>query len=296
MQTHLAENLDEIATVKRLFPHDRELHRRLRPLRPARPALAVRPLHPSRRRRSCALLRDSRSVAVFCPTSNLFIGSGLFDYDAARRARACASRSRPTSAAARPIRCCAPPPRPTRCCSCSGQNLPALARLLPDDARQRARRSAWRTRSARIDARRVRRSRRARCARDARHGASHGDGRGDLEEELFVLMTLGDDRAVRQTYIAGEPALRTKLRECPHYFTRRGKYLDAGHGLVDQTAAEMRAAHPHRGQPRAGVDVRARAPQRHPAALSPRSRRCGRPISFATCRIFSTSTIRACRC
>ena len=33
----------------------------------------------------------------------------------------------------------------------------------------------------------------------------------DLEAELFVLMTLGDDRAVRQTYIAGEPALRTKL-------------------------------------------------------------------------------------
>ena len=30
----------------------------------------------------------------------------------------------------------------------------------------------------------------------------------NLEEELFVLMTLGDDRAVRQTYIAGEPMLR----------------------------------------------------------------------------------------
>ena len=29
----------------------------------------------------------------------------------------------------------------------------------------------------------------------------------NLEEELFVLMTLGDDRAVRQCYIAGEPAL-----------------------------------------------------------------------------------------
>jgi guanine deaminase len=28
-----------------------------------------------------------------------------------------------------------------------------------------------------------------------------------LEEELFVLMTLGDDRSVRQTYIAGAPAL-----------------------------------------------------------------------------------------
>ena len=32
----------------------------------------------------------------------------------------------------------------------------------------------------------------------------------DLEEELFVLMTMGDDRAVRQTYIAGRPALKTQ--------------------------------------------------------------------------------------
>jgi guanine deaminase len=28
---------------------------------------------------------------------------------------------------------------------------------------------------------------------------------GDLEDELFVLMTLGDDRAVRATYVAGQP-------------------------------------------------------------------------------------------
>ena len=27
---------------------------------------------------------------------------------------------------------------------------------------------------------------------------------GDLAEELFVLMTLGDDRATRATYVAGE--------------------------------------------------------------------------------------------
>ena len=26
-------------------------------------------------------MRDTESVAVFCPTSNLFIGSGLFNYD-----------------------------------------------------------------------------------------------------------------------------------------------------------------------------------------------------------------------
>jgi guanine deaminase len=34
----------------------------------------------------------------------------------------------------------------------------------------------------------------------------------NLEEELFVLMTLGDDRAVRQTYIAGEPAPSRAVR------------------------------------------------------------------------------------
>ena len=28
---------------------------------------------------------------------------------------------------------------------------------------------------------------------------------GDLEEELFVLMTMGDDRAVSETYVAGRP-------------------------------------------------------------------------------------------
>ena len=28
---------------------------------------------------------------------------------------------------------------------------------------------------------------------------------GDLEVELFALMMMGDDRAVRQTYVAGEP-------------------------------------------------------------------------------------------
>ena len=32
---------------------------------------------------------------------------------------------------------------------------------------------------------------------------------GDLAEELFVLMTLGDDRAVVATYVAGEALHRT---------------------------------------------------------------------------------------
>ena len=48
----------------------------------------------------------------------------------------------------------------------------------------------------------------ARRARDAGHGASHGDRRGDLAEELFVLLIMGDERAVRATYVMGEPVPR----------------------------------------------------------------------------------------
>ena len=33
---------------------------------------------------------------------------------------------------------------------------------------------------------------------------------GDLEVELFALITMGDDRAVRQTYVAGEPRKRRR--------------------------------------------------------------------------------------
>jgi guanine deaminase len=37
----------------------------------------------------------------------------------------------------------------------------------------------------------------------------------DLEAELFVLMTLGDDRAVRQTYLRGRAALTPPRRHPP---------------------------------------------------------------------------------
>jgi guanine deaminase len=42
----------------------------------------------------------------------------------------------------------------------------------------------------------------ARASPALRHRMETVDG--DLAEELFVLMTLGDDRTVRATYVAGE--------------------------------------------------------------------------------------------
>ncbi len=80
MQTHLDENLNEIATIKRLFPNDPSytaVYARFGLLSPR--SLMGHCIHLADA--EVALLRDTQSVAVFCPTSNLFIGSGLFDYE-----------------------------------------------------------------------------------------------------------------------------------------------------------------------------------------------------------------------
>ncbi len=82
MQTHVAENTDEVKWVAKLFPE-------------ARSYLDVYHQHGLLTERAVlahgiwldahdrALLRDSGAQIAFCPTSNLFLGSGLFDWQAA---------------------------------------------------------------------------------------------------------------------------------------------------------------------------------------------------------------------
>ena len=81
MQTHLDENRVEIAVHQdNCFPPMRATPRstaRFGLLGPR--SLLGHCIHLTDD--EVALLRDTQSVAVFCPTSNLFIGSGLFDYD-----------------------------------------------------------------------------------------------------------------------------------------------------------------------------------------------------------------------
>ncbi|WP_062111042.1 guanine deaminase [Aureimonas sp. AU40] len=82
IQTHLSENLGEIAFVKELFPWAEDytaVYERYGLVR--RRALFGHCIHLSERER--AALADHQATAVFCPTSNLFLGSGLFDRDAA---------------------------------------------------------------------------------------------------------------------------------------------------------------------------------------------------------------------
>ena len=203
MQTHLDENRNEIATIKRLFPDDPSytaVYGRFGLLGPR--SLMGHCIHLEES--EVALLRDTQSVAVFCPTSNLFIGSGLFDYARLKAAgvRIALATDVGGGTSYSMLRTGA---EAYKVMQLQGQNLPALAAF---DLMTRGNAAALGLAGeigaiapgafadlVVLDAR-------ATPAMAHRMEVARG-----LEDELFVLMTLGDDRAVRQTYIAGQPAL-----------------------------------------------------------------------------------------
>jgi guanine deaminase len=85
IQSHVAENVDEVAWVHRLFPSARsylDVYRQFGLLRER--AVYAHCIHLDDEDR--ALMHSSGAAAAVCPTSNLFLGSGFFDYAAARRA------------------------------------------------------------------------------------------------------------------------------------------------------------------------------------------------------------------
>jgi guanine deaminase len=85
VQTHLCENLDEIATVRRLFPWAGSytgVYDHFGLLGPR--SLFGHCIHLEEA--ELERLSASGSIAALCPTSNLFLGSGLFDMAALRAA------------------------------------------------------------------------------------------------------------------------------------------------------------------------------------------------------------------
>ncbi|MFZ5425672.1 MAG: guanine deaminase [Thermodesulfobacteriota bacterium] len=84
MQTHLSENRDELDWVKRLFPQARDyldVYDRFGLLGPG--SVFGHCIHLSDR--ELDRMAGTGSVACWCPTSNLFLGSGMFDLARARR-------------------------------------------------------------------------------------------------------------------------------------------------------------------------------------------------------------------
>jgi len=85
IQSHVAENLDEVAWVRQLYPEARSylsVYEQFGLLRPR--AVYAHCIHFDDEDR--ALMRDSGAAAAISPTSNLFLGSGFFDYAGADRA------------------------------------------------------------------------------------------------------------------------------------------------------------------------------------------------------------------
>jgi len=86
LQTHVAENTDEVAWVKSLFPDSRsylDVYDKVGMMRPRAMYAHCIWLDDHDRMR----MRETQSAASICPTSNLFLGSGLFDFKRADEAQ-----------------------------------------------------------------------------------------------------------------------------------------------------------------------------------------------------------------
>lgn len=85
MQTHLSEQTDEVAWVKELYPEARDYLDTYEAAGLVGPgALFGHAIYLTDRERS--RIAESGSALIHCPTSNTFIGSGLFDLDGLKNA------------------------------------------------------------------------------------------------------------------------------------------------------------------------------------------------------------------
>ncbi|MFZ6861976.1 guanine deaminase [Undibacterium sp. Ji67W] len=85
IQTHVAENKDECAWARSLFPNARsylDIYDQVGLMRPRAMYAHCIWLDDQDRRR----MAETQSAVALCPTSNLFLGSGLFDFDKAEAA------------------------------------------------------------------------------------------------------------------------------------------------------------------------------------------------------------------
>ena len=202
VQTHLSENHGEIALTKSLFPDARDyldVYERVGLVSPKSVFGHCLHLEP----REIAALARHNSVAAFCPTSNLFLGSGLFDeagLDAAGVRIALAT----DVGGGTSYSLLQTANEAYKVLQMRGQSWPAFqafyqltlgnARALGLDDRIGALTPGREADMVVLDA----------AATPAMAHRMESVG-GDLAEELFVLMTMGDDRAVRETYVGGKP-------------------------------------------------------------------------------------------
>lgn len=201
IQTHVDENLEEVAFAKELFPNLPDylgIYERYHLLGPK--TLLGHCIHLTHR--ECEVLAETRSVAVWCPTSNLFIGSGLFDHDRlhAHGARIGIATDVGGGTSYSMLRTL---DEGYKVLQLRGQRLNPLrafymmtlgnARAMSLDGRIGAIEVGRDADLVVLD------------ARSTPQMALRMEAVDTLANELFLLQTCGDDRAVVETYVAGKP-------------------------------------------------------------------------------------------
>ena len=204
MQTHLSENHAEIDLTRALFPEDEDytaVYARYGLL--GSKSLLGHCIHLGEREADA--LAESGSVAVFCPTSNLFLGSGLFDFQRfSRRARPVRIALATDVGGGTNYSMLRTLDEGYKVVALQGDKLNPLAsfwQVTLGNAQALSLSARIGTLEAGSDADLVVLDARATPAMRLRAERAE-----TLAEELFLLQTLGDDRAVREVYVAGRPA------------------------------------------------------------------------------------------
>jgi guanine deaminase len=202
LQSHVAENLGEVAWVAKLFPESRsylDVYDRFTLLRERTVFAHCIHLDAADRQR----MAQTGSAMSFCATSNLFLGSGLFDLEAARRAgvRVGIGTDVGGGTSFSMLRTLS---ESYKVAQLAGQHLPPLQAFYLA--------TLGSSRSLYLDER-------IGNFAPGMEGdfvvldlaptplmARRMETATDLEERLFVLMMLGDDRSVLATHVMGERA------------------------------------------------------------------------------------------
>ncbi len=201
VQTHLSENADEIAFTKSLYPEARDyldVYQRAGLVTEKMFLGHAIHLEP----REIDALHETGAHPVFCPTSNLFLGSGLFD-DAALRARGIQNAIATDIGAGTSYSMLQTLNEAYKVLQLQGQALHPFAAfdwITRGNAETLGLVSKIGTLDVGSEADIVVLDARATPAMALRMARAE-----TLAEELFVLMMMGDDRAVSQTYVDGNP-------------------------------------------------------------------------------------------
>ena len=199
MQTHLSENHAEIEAVTGLFPAAKDytdVYAQFGLLTPR--SLMGHAIHLSERERGA--LSESGAVSVFCPTSNLFLGSGFFDLEATEAAgqRHAIATDIGGGTSWSMLRTLDEGYKIHNCSGTRYQPLRSFFQATLGNAQAIGMETKIGTLDAGTEADLIVLDASATEAMALRYETVE-----TLSEELFLLQTMGDDRAVKATYVSG---------------------------------------------------------------------------------------------